>query len=48
MFPQGSVEFFGSIATNGNLRLENKNGKKITDKDYDTTAYFGGQLNFIF
>lgn len=48
MFPQGSVEIFGSIATNGNLRLENKNGNKITDKDYDNTAYFGGQFHFVF
>jgi len=46
--PQGSLELFASVATNGNLRLENKNGKKITDKDYDNTAYFGGQLHFIF
>jgi len=46
--PQGSVELFGSVATNGNLRLENKNGNKITEKDYDNTAYFGGQLHFIF
>ncbi|MDH5297034.1 MAG: hypothetical protein OEW26_07890 [Nitrospirota bacterium] len=48
MFPQGSLELFASVATNGNLRLENKNGNKITDKDYDNTAYFGGQLHFIF
>ncbi|MDR4483905.1 MAG: hypothetical protein R3B95_11945 [Nitrospirales bacterium] len=48
MVPDVSVEFFGSVVTNGNLRLENKNGHKITDKDYDNTAYFGGQLHFIF
>jgi hypothetical protein len=48
MFPQGSVELFGSVATNGNIRLENKNGNKITDKDYDNTAFFGGRLHFIF
>ena len=48
MFPQGALELFGSVVTNGNLRLENKNGNKITDKDYDNTAYFGGKLHFIF
>jgi len=48
MFPQGALELFGSVATNGNLRLENKNGNKITDKDYDNTAFFGGKLHFIF
>jgi hypothetical protein len=48
MFPQGAVELFGSVATNGNIRLENKNGNKITDKDYDNTAYFGGKIHFIF
>ena len=48
MFPEGQVEFFGSLVTNGTLRLENKNGKKITDKDYDNTAFFGGKFNFIF
>jgi len=48
MFPQGSVELFGSLATNGNIRLENKNGNKITEKDYDSTAFFGGRLHFIF
>jgi len=35
-------------ATNGELRLENKNGNKITDIDYDNTAYVEGQLHFIF
>jgi len=34
--------------TNGALRLENKNGSKITGKDYDNTAYVEGQLHFIF
>lgn len=48
MMPQAAVEVFGSVATNGNIRLENKNGHKITEKDYDNTAYFGGKLHFIF
>jgi hypothetical protein len=48
MAPQAAIEVFGSVTTNGNLRLENKNGHKITDKDYDNTAYFGGKLHFIF
>ncbi len=48
LFPQGSVEFFGSVATNGELRLENKNGNKITDKDYESTAFFGARLHFVF
>jgi hypothetical protein len=48
MIPQGSVEFFASLVTNGNLRLENKNGNKITDKDYDNTSSFGARLHFMF
>lgn len=48
MFPEANLEFFASLVTNGTLRLENKNGNKITDKDYDSTAFFGGKLHFIF
>jgi len=48
MLPDANVEFFASLVTNGTLRLENKNGNKITDKDYDSTAFFGGKLHFIF
>ncbi len=48
MFPEANLEFFGSLVTNGTLRLENKSGNKITDKDYDNTAFFGGKLHFIF
>lgn len=48
MSPQTNVEFFGSVVTNGNLRLENKNGNKISDKDYESTAFFGGRLHFVF
>lgn len=49
MIPQAAaVELFGSVATNGNIRLENNNGNKITDKDYDNTAFLGGKLHFIF
>jgi hypothetical protein len=48
LFPQGNVEFFASVATNGELRLENKNGNKITEKDYESTAFFGGRLDFVF
>lgn len=48
LFPQGNVEFFGSVATNGELRLENKNGNKISDKDYESTTFFGARLHFVF
>ncbi len=48
MFPQGNVEFYASLITNGTLRLENKNGNKITDKDYDNTGQFGGKINVTF
>ena len=48
MFPQGSLEFYASLVTNGTLRLENKSGNKITDKDYDNTGSFGGRMHFTF
>ena len=48
MFPEANLEFFASLVTNGTVRLENKNGNKITDKDYDNTAFVGGKLHFIF
>ena len=48
MFPEANLEFFASLVTNGTVRLENKNGSKITNKDYDNTAFFGGKLRFIF
>ncbi len=48
MFSQGSLEVFASLTTGGELRVENRNGNKITDKDYGNTAYLGGKLNFIF
>ena len=47
MFPGGKLDFFGRVIANGSLRLENADGKKITDKDYDNTAFFGGTLYFI-
>ena len=45
---EGSLELFASIATGGELRLENKNGNKITEKDYESTPYVGGRLLFTF
>ena len=48
MLPLGRIEFFGSLATNGNLRLENKNGNKITDKDYESAFFWGGKVHFFF
>ncbi len=48
LLPLGQVEFFGSLATNGTLRLENKNGNKITDKDNESTYFWGGKVHFYF
>ena len=48
MIPQGTIELYAGIAAGGELRLENKNGKKIREKDYDTTGTIGAQLNFAF
>ena len=45
---EGSLEIFASITAGGELRLEKKNGKKITDKDYESTPYVGGRLLFTF
>lgn len=45
---EGSLEFFASIAAGGELRLENKNGNKITEKDYESTPYVGARLLFTF
>ncbi len=45
---QGSLELFASIASGGEIRLENKNGNKITDKDYESTPYVGARLLFTF
>jgi hypothetical protein len=36
------------VAAGGELRLENKNGNKIREKDYDTTPMVGVNLDFVF
>jgi len=48
MIPQGKIELYAGVAAGGELRLENKHGKKIREKDYDTTGTIGAQLNFAF
>jgi len=48
MTPRGKLELYTGVAAGGELRLENKNGKKIREKDYDATAMVGAQLNFVF
>jgi hypothetical protein len=48
MVPQGSAELFGGVYAGGELRLENKNGKKIREEDYDTAPIFGGKVTFAF
>ena len=46
--PRGKLELFAGVAAGGELRLENKHGKKIREKDYDATGMVGAQLNFVF
>ncbi|MEE8125948.1 MAG: hypothetical protein V3T42_09060 [Nitrospirales bacterium] len=46
--PQGKLELFVGVAAGGELRLENKNGNKIREEDYDATAMLGAQLDFVF
>ncbi len=46
--PQGKLEIFAGVAAGGELRLENKNGNKIREEDYDATAMLGAQLDFVF
>lgn len=46
--PEGRLEIFASIAAGGKLRLENKTGKKITEKKYENTPYVGVRLAFTF
>lgn len=46
--PQGKLELLVGVAAGGELRLENKNGHKIREEDYDATAMVGAQLNFVF
>lgn len=48
MIPQGKLELYAGVAAGGELRLENKHGEKIREKDYDATAMLGTQLNFVF
>jgi hypothetical protein len=45
---QGKLDLFAGLAAGGELRLENKNGKKIREKDYDTTPMLGVQFNYVF
>ena len=46
--PRGKLELMVGVAAGGELRLENKNGKKIREEDYDTTPMVGAQLDFVF
>ena len=46
--PRGKLELFAGVAAGGELRLENKHGEKIREKDYDATGMVGAQLNFVF
>jgi hypothetical protein len=46
--PRGKLELFVGVAAGGELRLENKNGNKIREEDYDATGMVGAQLNFVF
>jgi hypothetical protein len=48
MTPRGKLELYTGVAAGGELRLENKHGKKIREKDYDATGMVGAQLNFVF
>jgi hypothetical protein len=48
ILPQGKLELLAGVAAGGELRLENKNGNKIREKDYDTTPMVGVNLDFIF
>ena len=48
MTPRGQLELYTGVAAGGELRLENKHGKKIREKDYDATGMVGAQLNFVF
>ena len=45
---QGKLELFVGVAAGGELRLENKNGNKIREEDYDATPMLGAQLDFVF
>ena len=46
--PQGKLEVLAGVAAGGELRLENKNGNKIRDKNYDATPMVGVNLDFVF
>ena len=46
--PQGKLEIFAGVAAGGELRLENKNGNKIREEDYDPTPMLGVNLDFVF
>ena len=48
IFPKGKLEIFAGVALGGELRLENKNGNKIRDDDYDATPMLGAQFDFVF
>jgi hypothetical protein len=46
--PKGKIELFVGVAAGGELRLENKNGNKIREEDYDATPMLGASLDFVF
>ena len=48
VYPQGKLELFVGVAAGGELRLENKHGKKIREEDYDATPMIGAQVDFVF
>jgi hypothetical protein len=42
------LEALGGLALNGNLRLENEDGDRITDQDYDPSPFLGLFVNVNF
>jgi hypothetical protein len=42
------LEGYGGTTLDGNLRLENKDGDKIGESDYDNAGYGGVRLSFAF
>jgi len=48
MTPRGKLELYTGVAAGGELRLENKNGNKIREEDYDATPMLGASLDFVF
>jgi len=48
MSPQAKLDLFAGLAAGGELRLENKNGKKLQEKDYDSTPMLGLKFKYAF